>query len=208
MKDIVVIGLGGASKEVSLMVKQLVESDDSRRFAGFVVNDEEGPDIFGDDDKLLSVDYPIDVVISIGNTYLRKKLYEKYSANKNISFPNIIDKDAIIKGKVEMGIGNIICAGTILTTDIQLGNFDFINMACTVAHDNKMADFVTVNPGCNLSGNVTIGALTEVGTGSQIVQGKTIGEEVDIWAGSTIIKNVKDKAIVVGTPAKAIRYKE
>lgn len=49
-----------------------------------------------------------------------KKIVERLQINKNISFPNIFDKDVIIDKTVTIGFGNIICKGSILTTNLEI----------------------------------------------------------------------------------------
>lgn len=208
MRKVVVVGKGGLAREVKAMLDRINQVEKTWEFAGYVINDSEEPDVFGDDEKLILTEEKLDVIIALGCAELRKKLYLKYKKNLNLQFPSIIDPSVKMTDTVKMGKGNIFCPGSILTVNVEVGDFCLINMGCTIAHDCLLDDYVSVNPGCNLSGNVRIGCFTEVGTGSQIVQGITIGKEVDIWAGSVVIKSLADKCVVVGVPAKIIMHKD
>lgn len=58
-------------------------------------------------------------------------------------------------------------------------------------------------------GSVEIGEYTTIGTGSVILGGKNkikIGKNVVIGANSVITKSIPDYAIVVGAPAKIVKY--
>lgn len=204
MRNIVVVGTGGAGKETKWLIERINKVKPSYNFLGFI-DEEPGEEVVGDDDYLLKLKEDVDVVIAMGLQEKRKFLYELYKKNPSLHFPNLIDPDAIVGESVEMGEGNVICAGAILTVNVKLGNQNLINFNCTIAHDSVLGDYNTLNPNCNISGACTLGNLIEVGTGSQIVQCKTIGDETHIWAGSCVIKNTKGRCEIVGVPAKIIR---
>lgn len=208
MIDLVISGMGGAAREVKAIIDRINKITPTYNFVGNVVNDEIGEGVFGSDDDLLAYDRQLAVVIAVGNLSLRKKLSELYSKNKNIVFPNIIDPDVLMTGNPKMGVGNIICPGTIITVNVEIGSFCFINMACTIAHEDVLEDFVSVNPGCHLSGAVRVKPLTELGTGTVVVQGVTIGSEVNVWSGSSVIKDIPDRCVAYGVPARVLYYKD
>lgn len=208
MTDLVISGKGGATREVMAIIDRINAISPTYNFLGTVVNDENGKDVFGSDDDLLGYDKQIAVVIAVGNVSLRKKLSELYSQNKNIIFPNIIDPSVLMTGNPQMGMGNIICPGTIITVNVVIGSFCYINMACTVAHEDVLEDYVSINPGCNLSGAVRIKSHTEIGTGTAVVQGVTIGSEVEVWSGSSVIKDIPDRCVAYGIPARILYHKD
>jgi len=208
MTDLVISGRGGAAREVRAIIDRVNEKAPTYNFMGFVVNGEEGEDVFGTDEDLLKYDKPIAVVIAVGKMSLRKKLSEIYRQNKNAIFPNVIDPDVLMTGNPILGEGNIICPGTIITVNVEIGSFCYINMACTIAHEDVIEDYVSINPRCNLSGAVHVRSLTELGTGTAVVQGVTIGTETDIWSGSSVIKNIPDRCVAYGVPAKVLYHKD
>ncbi len=57
-------------------------------------------------------------------------------------------------------------------------------------------------------GGVKIGANAWIGTKATICDGVTIGKDAIIGAHSLVRENVPERAIVAGTPAKLIRYRE
>ena len=108
--------------------------------------------------------------------------------------------------RIEIGEGSIICAGNILTVDIQIGKHVIINLDCTVGHDAVLHDFVTLYPSVNVSGITDIGECVELGTGMQIIQGKKVGAGSIVGAGAVVVKDIPDKCVAVGSPAKAIKF--
>jgi acetyltransferase-like isoleucine patch superfamily enzyme len=51
-----------------------------------------------------------------------------------------------------------------------------------------------------------VAAGASIGSGATILSGLTIGEKAIVGAGSTVVRDVPEKAIVAGNPAKILRY--
>lgn len=144
----------------------------------------------------------VNLIISIGNNKIRKKIVKK----NNYFYTNAIHSNAIISKFAEINIGNVIMAGAIINSDAKIGNHCIINTAAIIEHDCIINDYVHISPNATLAGNVTIGEGTHVGIGATIIQGIKIGKWATIGAGAVIIKNVPDFAVVVGNPGKIIKY--
>jgi UDP-3-O-[3-hydroxymyristoyl] glucosamine N-acyltransferase len=104
-----------------------------------------------------------------------------------------------------IGDGNIICAGNILTTSINIGSFNYINLSCTIGHDSFIGDYNVINPTVNISGGVKMGNEILLGTGTQILQNKNICSNCVVGAGAVVTKNLEEKGVYVGAPAKNIK---
>ena len=208
MNDIYIVGASGFGREVAWLIEEL----GTWNIAGFIDDNESIQNtiinnipVIGNTDFLLDMKDNINVVIAIGNPYIREKIVQKLISKETICFPNIIAKDVRISKCVKMGIGNIICTGTILTTNILLGNFNHINLDCTVGHDVVLNDYITVYPSVNISGNVNIDDYSELGTGSKIIQGKTLAKSVVLGAGAVVVKNLEESGTYIGIPVRRIR---
>ncbi|WP_270639887.1 NeuD/PglB/VioB family sugar acetyltransferase [Longibaculum muris] len=208
MNDIYIVGASGFGREVAWLIEEL----GTWNIAGFIDDNESIQNtiinnipVIGNTDFLLDMKDNINVVIAIGNPYIREKIVQKLISKETICFPNIIAKDVRISKYVKMGIGNIICTGTILTTNILLGNFNHINLDCTVGHDVVLNDYITVYPSVNISGNVNIDDYSELGTGSKIIQGKTLAKSVVLGAGAVVVKNLEESGTYIGIPVRRIR---
>lgn len=204
IKDIVIVGNGGFAREVEWLIERINYKKPQWNFRGFI-DESEGIYVVGNDSFVLNVKEELYVAIAIGNTQIRRKLFEKYKSNRHLKFPNLIDPSVLMSSRIGMGMGNIICAGSVLTVDIEMGDFNILNLKCTVGHDVKINSFITVNPGTNISGNVSIGSLTEIGTGSRIIQGISIHEKTILGAGSVVIKNICEEGTYVGGPVRRVK---
>ncbi|TYZ24511.1 acetyltransferase [Selenomonas ruminis] len=208
MKDLVIIGDGGFAKEVEWLVERINQKEPTWNFLGFIDKVKNKPQVIGDDDFVLNYGHELNVVIAIGTSNIRDKIYNRYKRNSKIKFPNLLDPDVKHSTKITMGEGNIICAGTIMTVDISIGNCNIINLDCTVGHDVHIDDFVTINPSVNISGNTHISNGCNIGTGTQIIQGLIIEHNTIVGAGAVVNKDLPANCTAVGVPAKVIKVRE
>lgn len=77
----------------------------------------------------------------------------------------------------------------------------------TSIHDDKNTSIPLIsNP--LLFKQVTIGDGADIGVGSIIMPGTMIGEGAIVGAGAVVTEDVPDYTVVVGVPAKVIRYRK
>lgn len=201
-KDLVIVGAGGLGREV----KEIIDEQDWN-LLGWVCNDHpvgeiiNGIPVLGSDDYILNYKNELNVVIALGYSKPRRKLYEIYRQNKNVIFPSIISDRACVSKHLKYGMGCIIAQSVVITADVTIGNFCLVNISSTIGHDCVLEDFVSINPGVNVSGHVSIGEGSMLGTGSSVLQGISIGKNSMVGMSSSVIRNVKDNVSVYGIPA-------
>jgi len=100
---------------------------------------------------------------------------------------------------VEIGFGGVLSA----TEKIKIGNHVAIGPYCAI-YDNSHK--MPKASGGTVSKPVEIGEHSWIGTHSVILMGVKIGKNVTIGAGSIVIKNIPDNAVVMGNPARIIKY--
>ncbi|MBP5385503.1 MAG: NeuD/PglB/VioB family sugar acetyltransferase [Lachnospiraceae bacterium] len=206
-KDLVLIGSGGMAREVRWVIDTCNMTDDRWNILGWVSKEKpgtmiDGLPVLGDDDWLLAHDEPVDVVVSVGDGALRKKIAGNLRKNANISFPVIIAPSAELSDSVELGEGSVIMNQSILTVGIRTGAFFLCNYGCTIGHDLRADGYVSVFPGAHISGNVCLEEGATIGVGASVIQGITIGRNAMIGAGAVVISDIPADSTAVGVPAK------
>jgi sugar O-acyltransferase (sialic acid O-acetyltransferase NeuD family) len=212
MKDIVIIGSGGFSKQVIEIVEKRNSINREYNLIGIVDDNKElignkvlGYEIIGDTDYLneYSVKHKIHGVIAIANGEIREQMAKKLN---NVLWLNLIHPNAVVSDYINLGHGNIICGGVVINPDFEMGDHCHINIGSTFGHDVTMLDFVTVMPGGRVSGNVTLKSNSLLGTGATIIQGLIIEKNVILGAGAVVTKPTDANYLYVGVPAK--KHKE
>jgi sugar O-acyltransferase (sialic acid O-acetyltransferase NeuD family) len=141
-------------------------------------------------------------IVAIGDNLTRKKA----AANTKHEFANAIHPSVIFSSQSVLGKGNMILHGVIVQAQTRIGNHVILNTGARIDHDNVINDFVHVAPGAVLCGTVEVGEGAFIGAGSVVIPGKKIGAWATIGAGSVVINDVPERAVVVGNPARIIRY--
>lgn len=108
-----------------------------------------------------------------------------------------IQKGAVIGNRVRVQSHSFICGGVTIEDDVFVGHHVvFIN-------DNYPTVEKTIHKTWRLM-PVTVKNGATIGSNATILGGVTIGEFAMVGAGAVVTKNVPDRAIVVGNPARIV----
>ncbi|MTI19505.1 acetyltransferase [Fulvivirga sp. RKSG066] len=141
------------------------------------------------------------LIISIGDNSIRKKLSEKF---KNNSYGKAIHPSAVLAKNIRIGEGSVVMAGAIINIDSLIGNHAIINTSSSVDHDCIIGDYSHIAPNTTLCGGVTVGEGTLIGAGAVVIPNVKIGAWALVGAGAVVVNDVPDGACVVGNPARVI----
>jgi sugar O-acyltransferase (sialic acid O-acetyltransferase NeuD family) len=143
-------------------------------------------------------------IIGIGDCKVRRMVASKFP---NILWAVATHAHSWVDPLCTLEPGSVVCAGAVVQVYAQIGVHCIINTGATVDHDCRIGNFVHICPGVHLGGNVSVGDGSWLGIGSQVIQGIKIGNNVMVGAGSTVVRDIPDDAVVMGTPARIVRYR-
>jgi len=127
---------------------------------------------------------------------------------------SVIFKDAII------GMNCNICAHTLIENDVKIGNNVTIKSGVFIWDGAEIEDNVFLGPNVTFTNDIfprskvypekfekiIIKKNASIGANATLLPGITIGEGAMVGAGAVVTKNVPAKAVVLGNPARIIRY--
>jgi len=210
-KDLVIFGAGGFGRELHQIVEDLNENEKVWNFLGFLDGDigimgkeVHGFPILGDLEWLKKHPQTY-VVVSIGNSGIRKKIVQRISEIAHARFASLIHPTAWLGNRVEIGMGTVLLAGALVSTDIKVGNHTILNRNGTIGHDVVIEDFVTISPSANITGSTHIGQGCELGAACTVVNGVSIGRWSIVGAGAVVTKDLLPNVTAVGIPAQTIK---
>jgi len=154
-------------------------------------------------DLLASINEFSGVAIAIGNNTIR---LEKLNLlrDQGVNLPAIIHPKAVISRYAKIGEGSVVCAGVIVNADTQVGAGAILNTGCSIDHDCILAEAVHISPGARLAGGIKVRTCAWVGIGAVVRQLITVGAYSVVGAGAAVIKDVPERATVVGVPAQSL----
>lgn len=139
-----------------------------------------------------------DFIIGVGNNAIRKTIAERY----NVNWVSIVHPTAQIAFNAEIGKGTVVMANAVINVCATVGEHCIINTGAIVEHDNVIENYAHISPNVALGGTVRIGSLTHVGIGATVNNNIDICADCTIGAGTVIVKNIIEKGIYVGVPAR------
>lgn len=125
----------------------------------------------------------------------------------------------ILEGAV-IGRNCNICAHTLIEGDVIIGDNVTIKSGVYVWNGARIEDDVFIGPNATFTNDrmprskvypdkfegITVKRNASVGANATLLPGITIGENALVGAGAVVTKDVPPNAVVVGNPARVVRY--
>lgn len=216
---VVIYGAGNVGRMVAYILSydaaiQVVAAvDDNPDMWGKEVR---GVPVIGGRDKLpaLLADGVTGAICAIGDNKARGDLSAAL-ADMGFEIINAIHPTANISTDVRMGKGNIVAAGVTLFVNPVIGDNVYFDAGAIVSHDTVIGDNALISTGVTIGARIDIGRNVLVGLGASVMTPKwgqsarlRVGDNAVIGIGAVVIDDVPDNAVVVGVPARVIRYQE
>lgn len=143
------------------------------------------------------------VICSLGTTF-RDRFIEPVKA-LGLTFATLIHPTATVSRTATLGEGTSLNIGNIVAGFTTIGRHVHVNRGVNLGHHTVIDDYVTIGPGANIAGNCRLGAHTYVGIGATVIDGVQIGRHCVIGAGAVVTKDLPDRVLAVGVPAKVVK---
>ncbi len=216
MSDLCIYGSGGHGREI-LQLSQTINSIGNRwNKIYFVVDTQvkqnECEIEWVNNTQVLSFEYVCrnfsrentEFVIGVGEPAFREIMFNKIKGN-GFKFAELIHPSVIIPDNTELGVGCVICMYVYISVNAILGNNVCIQPFATVSHDCVIGEHTIISSSASLAGHTRIGRVSYVGLNAAIREKTVIGDNTIVGMGSVVIRDIPDKTVVVGNPAKPIQ---
>lgn len=135
---------------------------------------------------------------------------ERINMFENLGIPNsqlatFIHPTAYIAPNVKLGAGCVIMPLVAISSNTIFGKGCIVTVSATVGHDNVIGDY------CHIAAQACVGACLKIGNGvhiglnSTIRENLIIGDYSTLGMGAVLTKNIGNKEIWAGVPARFLR---
>lgn len=214
MHNIVVIGASGHAR----VIIDAAERENKFRIAGIIDTFKPvgytclGYKVLGDELRLPDIIREHDIsggVVAIGDNWIRHKVVERVRcAVPDFQFVTVIHPSAQVARSARVGQGTVVMPGAIIAANSDIGEFCIVNTKASLDHDGVMRAFSSFAPAVTAGGEVTIKPFAAVLLGANIIHSISVGEHSVVGAGSLVLRDIPDRVLAYGLPARVIRTRE
>lgn len=140
-----------------------------------------------------------------------KQAEERYNLLNKLNIPyhrycNVIHPSAVVSDQAKLGVGIALMPFTVISPNVVIGNHSQMYAQSFIGHDSIIDEMVFVANNASIGGRIHIHNGAHVGSNCSILERLELGPFSITGIGSVVTKSVEPYAIVVGSPARTIRY--
>jgi sugar O-acyltransferase (sialic acid O-acetyltransferase NeuD family) len=211
VQDLVILGAGGASREIAEAIEDINRSEQTWNLLGFLDDEPTKIGRIIDGVRVLgpissAAQYSALFLIGIAavrNHQARQRVVEALKVRQD-RFATVVHPSASVSRYAKLGWGSAILHNVVITPDAIIGNHVIIEYGAMIGHDALVEDFVTIGPGATVSGSVRLCRGVFLGAGSVIRDGLTVSEDALVGMGAVVVRDVSSDTMVVGNPARVL----
>ena len=149
----------------------------------------------------------IGFIIAIGNPYGFVRCYlHQYLVDLGLAAINLCDRSSVIDSNVILGDGCQIMRNAIVNSHAVIGAQCILNTRSLVEHHCQLGLGVEIGPAATLTGRVTVADHSWICAAATIIPRIKIGSNTIIGAGAVVTRNIPDKVVAAGVPARIIKH--
>ena len=193
MVKAIIIGAGGHARVIASMLSVSVD---------FVTTDKATEDrVLA---ALVTTTSRPDVYLGIGGNVDRLRIAEKLRA-LGARLPPLVAPNAFVARDADVAEGAVICLGAQVGSQARIGFACIVNTLSSIDHDCSLGTATQVTAGVTFGGTVRVGANGFFGVKCAVVPNRVIGDDVVVMAGAVVVRDVVDRVMVGGIPARVVR---
>jgi len=140
---------------------------------------------------------------ALGTT--KRRAFIEQVAAMGMPFATLVHPTARVSSRAVLEAGCFVSAGCVVSTRTHLEPHVFVNRGALIGHHVHIGAYSSIQCGANIAGNVTVGEGAYVGMGAVVLDKLTVGSHSVIGAGAVVTKDVSDRVLVLGIPARIVK---
>lgn len=143
--------------------------------------------------------------LGVGGPQLRCKLALQFMQLGG-QLQSVISPYANISRFCTVENGASILTGATVENDVSVKEGVLINTHASLHHDSSIGAYSEIAPGARVLGGCILEEEVYIGTNAVILPKLKVGWGVVVGAGAIVTKNVESNTVVLGNPARHLRY--
>jgi len=205
-----IYGAGGLGREVLMLAKQINEVE--KRWDRFVFVDDadgfytvKGKQVATFDEVRSKYDSKgIELVLAVGEPRDRRLLRERVYRS-GFSLAVLVHPSVSISDDTKLGAGTIICFNCFVSCNVKIGENVLIQPCASIGHDNKIGNDTIISTYVCIAAGCVIGNESYIGLQVPVKEKIRIGSQTIVGMGSVVMRDIPDKVIAMGNPARAMK---
>lgn len=144
------------------------------------------------------------LIVAFGNCESRVAA-GRFAVERGFVLGTAVHPSAVIAASARIGAGTVVAANAVINPGVTIGESVIVNTGATIDHDCTLGDGVHVSPGACLAGQVSVGACAWIGIGAAVTDKRKIGEGSWIGAGAVVVRDIPERVVAYGVPARVVR---
>lgn len=211
MRNLVIIGAGGTSREIADAVDAINHREPCWNLLGFLDDDTRKHGTSVDGIPVLGpiaagVDSQVQFIIGIASWRTpdaRREVVSRLALPPE-RYATIVHPSALISRHAKIGMGTAILQNVVITPGTIVGEHTLILQNVTMAHDQVVEDYVTIASGATVAGAVRLRSGSYLGAGCTIMNGVTVDCGSLVAVGAVVMNDVPAGRTVAGNPARPL----
>lgn len=144
-----------------------------------------------------------DVIVAIGDNRTRQSVQQFLQAAR-VPLAVVAHPSSVVAASASLGAGAVLLARTVVGVDALIGEGAIINTGAQVDHDCQIGAFCHLSPAVALGGEVVVGEGTHLAVGVRSRNRIRIGAWSVVGVGAAVVKDIPDRVVAYGVPARVV----